>query len=60
MNVMVDMAASPERMGTKDQLRFTPNGTRVPDGRPPKNDDDDVSMMMMCQCHRCLHPSCSS
>ena len=41
MNVMVDMAASPERMGTKDQLRFTPNGTRVPDGPPPKNDDDD-------------------
>lgn len=38
MNVMVD------RMGTKDQLRFTPNGTRVPDGPPPKNDDDDVSM----------------
>ena len=35
MNVMVD------RMGTKDQLRFTPNGTRVPDGPPPKNDDDD-------------------
>ena len=41
MNVMVDMEASPERMGTKDQFRFSPNGTRVPNGPPPKSDDDD-------------------
>ena len=30
-----EVAVSPERIAKKDSLKFTPNGTRVPDGPPP-------------------------
>ena len=38
---MREAAVSPERFNNKkDQLRFTPNGTKVPEGPPPQGQDD--------------------